>query len=90
MRTAEMNYHVTIKYPDNICFVFNPQIVQLSGGLLAGGMSLETYIYEIVDNDTSFKYTDNRVSVSDNISLDLSTYLQSLFDAKSSLPQSKK
>lgn len=36
-----MNYHVTIKYPDNICFVFNPQIVQLSGGLLAGGMSLK-------------------------------------------------
>lgn len=46
-------------------FVFNPQIVQLSGGLRRRNEIKR--IYEIVDNDISFKYTDNRVSASDNI-----------------------
>lgn len=79
-----MNSGVTVTYPDELCFVFNPQIIHVKGGILAGGTSLDTKIYEIVEGEEYYRYKDSRVNASDdNISIDISTYLQSLFDTYS-------
>lgn len=84
MRTAEMNYGVTIAFPDELCFVFNPQIIQVSGGALLGGIILETTIYEFVEGEDVYRYEDVRRNSSENkLSIDISTYLQSLFDTVS-------
>ncbi|UVX35847.1 MAG: hypothetical protein [Bacteriophage sp.] len=84
MRTYKMDSGVTVTYPDELCFVFNPQIIQVEGGILAGGKSLNTTIYEIVEGEESYRYGDTRSNASDdNISIDISTYLQSLFDTYS-------
>lgn len=76
-----MNYGVTVTYPDELCFVFNPQIIQVKGGILAGGTAFDTTIYEIIEGEEYYRYKDSRRNASgDNISIDISTYLQSLFD----------
>lgn len=81
MRTYKMNSGVTVTYPDELCFVFNPQIIQVSGGILIGGTAFDTTIYEIIKGEESYRYRDRRSNASDdNISIDISTYLQSLFD----------
>lgn len=81
MRTYKMNSGVTVTYPDELCFVFNPQIIQVKGGILAGGTAFDTTIYEIIEGDEYYRYKDSRRNASgDNISIDISTYLQSLFD----------
>lgn len=92
MRTYKMNSGVTITYPDELCFVFNPQIIRVSGGILIGEVRLETSIFEIVEGEESYRYRDVRSRHSNyNLSLDISSYLQSLFSVhKVESLQSKK
>lgn len=68
MRTEEFNGH-EITYPDDICFVFNPQVVTIS--------STVNVTTKITGNGKT--YTDLRSPRNGKVSLDISGYMRPLF-----------
>lgn len=73
MRTATFN-DGTVTYPDEIAFAFNPFIIELEN------TSKGNVTIDVTDINSGRKYSDRRSYYGDTFSVDMSRYLQLLFD----------